>query len=147
MVSTLPMKWRMMLPKSSKWTARITISRTLRASAPKCRTCSNYTSPLITTRPRLASIAHLPSPWHSIAQIRGAKRKSTVDLDDIPQGAIPGSPLPPINDEPEYPPLLQQVRNNMIKFNHCVLLTRVGGFYEVWRSAERETPLMVVAVF
>jgi DNA mismatch repair ATPase MutS len=40
--------------------------------------------------------------------------------------------LPAQDDtEPEYPPLLQQVRNNMLKFSHCVLVTRVGGFYEV----------------
>jgi hypothetical protein len=48
------------------------------------------------------------------------------------QGALETNALPPQDDsEPEYPPLLQQVRNNMLKFSHCVLLTRVGGFYEV----------------
>jgi len=65
-------------------------------------------------------------------QRRGAKRKATVALDELPQGAIEGAPLPPQDDtEPDYPPLLQQVRNNMLKFSHCVLVTRVGGFYEV----------------
>jgi len=50
----------------------------------------------------------------------------------MPQGVIDADALPPQNDtEPEYPPLLQQVRNNMLKFSHCVLVTRVGGFYEV----------------
>lgn len=48
------------------------------------------------------------------------------------QGVLNSDALPPQDDaEPEYPPLLQQVRNNMIKFSHCVLVTRVGGFYEV----------------
>jgi hypothetical protein len=65
-------------------------------------------------------------------QRRGAKRKSSLNLDDVPQGVIESDALPPQDDvEPEYPPLLQQVRNNMLKFDHCVLVTRVGGFYEV----------------
>lgn len=61
-----------------------------------------------------------------------------MDLDEIPQGAINVDleKLPPLeDDEPEFPPLLQQVRNNMLKFSHCVLLTRVGGFYEVCLSS------------
>lgn len=66
-------------------------------------------------------------------QCRGAKRKATISLDDVPQGVIGSDALPPQDDaEPEYPPLLQQVRNSMLKFNHCVLVTRVGGFYEVF---------------
>lgn len=72
--------------------------------------------------------------WQQSTQIRGAKRKTTIGLDDLPQGAIDVAPekLPAQDDEePDYPPLLQQVRNNMLKFSHCVLLTRVGGFYEV----------------
>lgn len=69
---------------------------------------------------------------HQKPQCRGAKRKATVALDELPQGAIEGAALPPQDGtEPDYPPLLQQVRNNMLKFSHCVLVTRVGGFYEV----------------
>jgi hypothetical protein len=70
--------------------------------------------------------------WHKQSQRRGAKRKSTLVVNDLPQGALERTALPPQDDtEPEYPPLLQQVRNNMLKFSHCVLVTRVGGFYEV----------------
>ena len=70
--------------------------------------------------------------WHQQDQRRGAKRKATLAVDDLPQGALESTALPPQDDtEPEYPPLLQQVRNNMLKFSHCVLVTRVGGFYEV----------------
>jgi hypothetical protein len=55
-----------------------------------------------------------------------------VILEELQQGPLDGEALPPQDDaEPEYPPLLQQVRNNMLKFSHCVLVTRVGGFYEV----------------
>jgi hypothetical protein len=97
-----------------------------------------------TTRTIAKPRAHQPlqSTWHHKSQCRGAKRKATLAVNDLPQGAIEGTPLPPQDDtEPEYPPLLQQVRNNMLKFSHCVLVTRVGGFYEV-RS---ETSLFIVA--
>ena len=72
--------------------------------------------------------------WHQTTKVRGVKRKATVDLELVPQGLLPVNPeeLPPTHDlEPDYPPLLQQVRNNMLRFSHCVILTRVGGFYEV----------------
>lgn len=70
--------------------------------------------------------------WHHELQRRGAKRKATMARDELPQGEIEAPALPPQDDtEPEYPPLLQHVRNNMLKFSHCVLVTRVGGFYEV----------------
>lgn len=56
-----------------------------------------------------------------------------IDLNDIPQGVIDDGldELPPQDDDSEYPPLLQQVYNTMLKFSHCVVITRVGGFYEV----------------
>jgi hypothetical protein len=89
-----------------------------------------------TTRTIAKPRAHQPlEPWHQKSQRRGAKRKGTIAVNDLPQGAIEGTPLPHQDDsEPEYPPLLQQVRNNMLKFSHCVLVTRVGGFYEVRMS-------------
>jgi hypothetical protein len=72
------------------------------------------------------------APRSSHFQRRGAKTTTTLDFDSLPQGAIVSDKLPLQDDvEPEYPPLLQQVRNNMLKFSHCVLVTRVGGFYEV----------------
>lgn len=81
-------------------------------------------------KPRAAQHASLP--LLQAFQRRGAKRKTILQLDDIQQGPIQSEALLPQNDaEPEYPPLLQQVRNNMLKFSQCVLLTRVGGFYEV----------------
>ncbi|KAH5319376.1 DNA mismatch repair protein Mut3-like protein [Parastagonospora nodorum] len=77
-------------------------------------------------------------------QRRGAKRKATVALNELPQGAIEGAALPPQDDiEPDYPPLLQQVRNNMLKYSHCVLVTRVGGFYELYfEHADELAPLL-----
>ena len=59
-----------------------------------------------------------------------------MTLGQLQQGPLEAEALPPQDDaEPEYPPLLQQVRNNMLKFRHCVLVTRVGGFYEVRKQA------------
>lgn len=89
------------------------------------------------TRPsaKPRALPQLGSAWHRVHQRRGAKKTAAVEIDDMPQGALPGNALPPRDDaEPEYPPLLQQVRNNMLKFSHCVLLTRVGGFYEVGKK-------------
>ncbi|KAH9879288.1 hypothetical protein J1614_002727 [Plenodomus biglobosus] len=82
-------------------------------------------------RPRAAQ--HIGSIWRLSHQHRGAKKKATLALDELPQGALGDNALPPQEDvEPEYPPLLQQVRNNMLKFSHCVVVTRVGGFYELY---------------
>ena len=100
-----------------------------------CRAYASSSLALGLTRPRRASRAQSTPAlqWHHVRQVRGAKKKVTISLDEIPeaQGLIDGPPLPPLADEPDYPPLLQQVRNSMLKFSHCVLLTRVGGFYEV----------------
>ncbi|CAA9957476.1 DNA mismatch repair protein mutS [Pyrenophora teres f. maculata] len=65
-------------------------------------------------------------------------------MEDMQQGVIDADALPPQDDsEPEYPPLLQQVRNNMLKFSHCVLVTRVGGFYELYfEHADEFAPLL-----
>jgi DNA mismatch repair ATPase MutS len=65
---------------------------------------------------------------------RGAKRKTTVKLDTLVQGVLPALPkleadLPP---EKVYPPVLQQHLNNVRKFSDCIVLTRVGDFYEMY---------------
>lgn len=51
----------------------------------------------------------------------------------IPQGSLPEKAIEIIdaNDGPVYPTVVQQAKNNMEKFSHCVVLTRVGNFYEV----------------
>ncbi|KAH7399636.1 muts domain V-domain-containing protein [Pyrenochaeta sp. MPI-SDFR-AT-0127] len=98
------------------------------------------------TRPcaKPRALHDIKAQWHQVCQCRGAKRKVTLDLDDLPQGAIQLDALPPQDDsEPEYPPLLQQVRNNMLKFSHCVVVTRVGGFYELYfEHADEFAPLL-----
>jgi hypothetical protein len=124
---------RMMLASSAKPVTRRVVSSLCASLKPSRRRAYASSSLFLgLTRPRHASRARsTPLPWPCLVHARGAKRKATVSVNDIPQGVIDGPPLPPQDDEPDYPPLLQQVRNNLLKFNHCVLLTRVGGFYEV----------------
>ncbi|KAL2199972.1 muts domain V-domain-containing protein [Corynascus similis CBS 632.67] len=81
-------------------------------------------------------------------QVRGKKTKTIVKLDELPQGFIaPSEPLPPQGDEPAYPTVVLQARRNMQKFHNCVLLTRVGGFYELYfDQAEEYGPLLNLKV-
>ena len=67
-------------------------------------------------------------------QGRGAKTRATVNFKDLPQGILTGGSLPAVEEDggPAYPTVVQQARNNMRKFENCIVLTRVGGFYEVW---------------
>ncbi|KKZ66686.1 hypothetical protein EMCG_07643 [[Emmonsia] crescens] len=71
---------------------------------------------------------------------RGAKRKSTAKLKDLPQGRLePIEPYAPlVNDAPQYPTVIQGAKNNMLKFKNCVLLTRVGNFYELYFEQAEE---------
>ncbi|KAF1813993.1 DNA mismatch repair protein Msh1 [Eremomyces bilateralis CBS 781.70] len=74
-----------------------------------------------------------------------SKRTSTrVKISELPQGPLPAlaQDAQP-EDEPAYPTVVQQARNNMRKFNHCVVLTRVGSFYELYfEQAEEFGPLL-----
>jgi hypothetical protein len=50
------------------------------------------------------------------------------------QGVLPNPDIDTpitVDEGPTYPTVMQQALNNMRKFSHCVLLTRVGSFYEV----------------
>lgn len=89
-------------------------------------------------------------------QYRGKKTKTLVKLDGLHQGVIiPLEPLP-LEEEaaeaqaeavPSYPTVVMQARSNMRRFENCVLLTRVGGFYELYfEHAEEFGPLMNLKV-
>ncbi|CAG8961028.1 hypothetical protein HYFRA_00002569 [Hymenoscyphus fraxineus] len=85
-------------------------------------------------------------PWQ---QNRGAKRSSTANLLDIelPQGVIPLDPLPLEEATQTLPTVLLQAKNNIRKFQNCVLLTRVGGFYELYfEHADEFGPLLNLKV-
>jgi hypothetical protein len=99
-------------------------------------------------------------------QIRGKKSTTSIDLADLPQGPIrpaPGPPTPSLgdgqqqqqqqrqqqddDDGPAYPTVVLQARRNMARFENCVLLTRVGGFYELYfEHAEEYGPLLNLKV-
>lgn len=63
---------------------------------------------------------------------RGRKSQASLNLEDPPQSSSPLAPLKLELESPSYPTVIQQARNNMHKFENCVLLTRVGGFYEMY---------------
>lgn len=71
-------------------------------------------------------------------QRHGVKSLSTVKLEELPQGALePALNTAEREDEaPTYPTVIRQARNNMRKFDKCVVLTRVGSFYEVQLLSE-----------
>ncbi|KAI8632067.1 muts domain V [Xylariaceae sp. FL1651] len=82
-------------------------------------------------------------------QTRGKKTKSSFKLDDLPQGLVGALPLPDMQEDegPAYPTVVLQARRNMQKFENCVLLTRVGGFYELYfEHAEEYGPLLNLKV-
>ncbi|CRK37274.1 hypothetical protein BN1723_004320 [Verticillium longisporum] len=105
------------------------------------------------------------SAWHLRMTTRGKKTKTTVRLEDLPQGVISFEPPPSVtingppqqqaaaeaapdsDDGPAYPTVLLQARRNMQKFDNCVLLTRVGGFYELYfEHADEYGPLLNLKV-
>ena len=104
--------------------------------------------PLLAARPRLPQFELL-----RVAQVRGKRTRTVVKLDDLPQGLVVAPPSdPPPPEEPEeheaaYPTVVLQARRNMQKFDNCVLLTRVGGFYELYFDhAEEYGPLLNLKV-
>ncbi|SPQ18691.1 a311064f-6696-45c8-853d-d5c5fb1a7b93 [Thermothielavioides terrestris] len=89
---------------------------------------------------------HGPLGIRSPLQVRGKKTRTVVKLDELPQGVVAPPPellRPPEEDEPAYPTVVLQARRNMQKFDNCVLLTRVGGFYEMYfDQADEYGPLL-----
>lgn len=81
------------------------------------------------TRPSLRIGASVSAP---LELRRSAKTKSTLKLKDLPQGVLKLEPYnDAADDTPRYPAAVQGHRNNMQKFRNCVVLTRIGSFYEV----------------
>ena len=103
----------------------------------------------------LLRLAHL-SPgrrWNApYIATRGAKTKSTIKFQELPQGPLAPSPLPALEDIPDdqvraYPRVIQQHLNHVSKFSDCVVLTRIGNFYELYgEQAEEYGPLLNLKV-
>lgn len=82
-------------------------------------------------------------------QYRGAKSRATIAFEDLPQDTSTAELSIPKTEYvgPAYPAMVQQARDNMQKFDKCVLLTRVGGFYELYfEHAEKYGPLLNIKV-
>lgn len=106
---------------------------------------------------RLAATPPIDYPYHLWSglsvfpkiQCRGAKSQSTISLSDLPQNASTAEhSIPEVEDVgPAYPTVVQQARNNMRKFDKCILLTRVGSFYELYfEHADKYGPLLNIKV-
>ncbi|KAF9241262.1 hypothetical protein DTO013E5_8898 [Penicillium roqueforti] len=69
---------------------------------------------------------------------------NALKLKDLPQGVLKLEAYDDQVDEaPRYPTVVQGHRNNMQTFKNCVILTRVGGFYELYfEQAEELAPLL-----
>lgn len=94
---------------------------------------------------------HHGSSWEIAPKIqhRGAKSRAIIPLNDLPQNTFTAehSITETENVGPAYPTVVQQARDNMRKFDKCVLLTRVGGFYELYfEHAEKYGPLLNIRV-
>ncbi|ESZ99531.1 MutS2 protein [Sclerotinia borealis F-4128] len=79
-----------------------------------------------------------------------AKRAKASDEVELLQGLLPLEPLEPLETEheaPPYPTVIMQARSNMLKFENCVVVTRVGGFYELYfEHANEFGPLLGLKV-
>ncbi|KAI1820248.1 muts domain V [Xylaria intraflava] len=100
-------------------------------------------------RPRVPHPGLFSTAFQFGGQRRG-KTKSSFKLEDLPQALVKADPLPDLQDHdglPAYPTVILQARRNMQKFENCVLLTRVGGFYEIYfEQAEEYGPLLNLKV-
>ncbi|TFB05569.1 MutS-like protein [Trichoderma ghanense] len=102
------------------------------------------------TAPTALRCRHSRAAWvrrlATAPQLQAAVKRTriTVKLSDLPQGKIAADPLPAEEQNGRaYPTVVLQARRNMDKFEKCVLLTRVGGFYELYfEHAEEYAPLL-----
>ena len=132
----------------------------------------------------------VPAAGLGVVPTRGAKVKSKMRLEDLPQGPVEPPPATTSTkaattkrrrkggkgqeeaveagekeepaeqeeekekgneeeeeEEPAYPTVVLQARRNMRRFDNCVLLTRVGGFYELYfEHAEEYGPSLNLKV-
>lgn len=95
--------------------------------------------------PAAVFVANLTTTARFEAAVKRSRTKTTVKLFDLPQGKVLPEPLPVEEEQtaPPWPPVVGQARRNMDKFERCILLTRVGGFYEFYfEHAEEYAPLL-----
>ncbi|KAI9748547.1 MAG: DNA mismatch repair ATPase msh1 [Lichina confinis] len=99
---------------------------------------------------RQADFIHSPPRSRAVSAMAGGTQKRAI-CDGFGPASVITSELPELpelpKDEPAYPTVVQQARKNMNTFEHCVLLTRVGNFYELYfEHAEEYGPLLNLKV-
>lgn len=85
-----------------------------------------------------------PRPWNR-SIYRGIHSRTTVSLSELQNEAPGPSNGPPGEDinGKTYPTVVLQALKNMEKHESCVLLTRVGSFYEVTCSVTPKWSLLM----
>jgi len=132
----LPLPWRHLAAVAPRRILTFSATRSLHAFSRR------HPSALRHARPAVLD-------WQARIRARGKKTKASIKLDDLPQGLIPLEPLPleHVAKKKDYPTVVRQARSNMQKFENCVLLTRVGGFYELYfEQADEFAPLLGIKV-
>ncbi|EME43752.1 hypothetical protein DOTSEDRAFT_151250 [Dothistroma septosporum NZE10] len=105
--------------------------------------CSLHLSPAGSAS--LRTKQHVRNQVQQHPQTRGSKTRSTIKADRLPQGALAPMPKHDVEILPEktYPTVLQQHLNNIRKFKDCIVLTRIGDFYEMYfDQVEEYAPLV-----
>lgn len=98
-------------------------------------------------RPRLQLQNSSRAQRKMLTKGRGKKTEASLNLTDVPDSLSSLAPLELREEIPMYPTVIQQARDNMSKFENCVLLTRVGGFYELYfEQAEQYGPQLNLKV-
>ncbi|KAG8527055.1 uncharacterized protein KY384_008484 [Bacidia gigantensis] len=100
-------------------------------------------------KPRILNLGRSQAEVVCVRHRRGAKTRATLRLSnhsDV-QSTKQSKGLAQEQDGPTLPTVLRQARDNMRKLENCVLLTRVGNFYELYfEHAEKYGPLLNLKV-
>ena len=95
-------------------------------------------APSVIRKVNTGQAAPTPPTEEQLEEAKEERTERRRKVKELPQGLLGGVALPPLADEsvaalPFYPPVLQQVTENMARLGAgTVLLTRVGGFYELY---------------
>jgi hypothetical protein len=103
--------------------------QSLLSGRPLCRHCQNR--PFSALKIGLRPLALPSSPVDRFSR-RHASTKLRKSIEELPQGLQ--APLEPFieKEASKYSPVIDEVLQNQKRFPKCVLLTRVGQFYEVF---------------
>jgi len=100
----------------------------LNTTGRRCQTRLRFSSVQISCQ-LSKSISPVTFPY--VRSLRYAGTKQRKPIEDLPQGLQP--PLEPFieKETSNFTPVIDEVFQNQKRFPNCVLLTRVGQFYEV----------------